>query len=278
MDFLTAVHSDTGLYKQINQDALMVKVADTRIGKVCMGVVCDGMGGLSYGELASASVIRAFDVWFERQLPQLIEDIFGADKMAEGGSCQFGRKEFDSVDKFKASVRHDWMNIVTLQNEKLLRYAAGKGGRMGTTAVILLVALKRYFLLNIGDSRAYMLTKQLKLLTKDQTVVQFQLDAGIITEQEACAHPQSHVLLQCIGATDEAQPDFFSESLESETLFLLCSDGFRHQVSEYEMFEHCQPKCLVSEQMMKDRAVYLTELNKQRDEQDNISVILIKAF
>ena len=58
---------------------------------------------------------------------------------------------------------------------------------------------------------------------------------------------------------------------------MLCSDGFRHVISEAELFEKLNPYMLNSEQAMYDNLVYLTELNKYRREQDNISAILIKT-
>ena len=57
MDFLIAAHTDVGIRKKTNQDSVLIKVADTDCGKVCFAAVCDGMGGLRKGELASASEI-----------------------------------------------------------------------------------------------------------------------------------------------------------------------------------------------------------------------------
>ena len=57
---------------------------------------------------------------------------------------------------------------------------------------------------------------------------------------------------------------------------MLCSDGFRHQISQEEFLTHLHPESISSEKMMEERLVYLTELNKQRHETDNISSILVK--
>ena len=72
MFFKIAAHSDVGIVKETNQDSVLVKVAQTNHGRVCLCVVCDGMGGLSNGELASATVIREFEHWFEKQLPPML--------------------------------------------------------------------------------------------------------------------------------------------------------------------------------------------------------------
>lgn len=74
MQVLTALHTDVGIRKQTNQDSLLLKVAQTSVGKVVLAVVCDGMGGLEKGELASATVISAFSKWFDNDLPPLLQN------------------------------------------------------------------------------------------------------------------------------------------------------------------------------------------------------------
>ena len=93
-------------------------------------------------------------------------------------------------------LRLQWDNIVLEQNQKISAYASSQGTRMGTTITTILIIGGQYYIMNVGDSRAYMLTDQLYLLTKDQTVVQYQLDMGMITLEEALVHPQRNVLLQ----------------------------------------------------------------------------------
>lgn len=254
MDFMIAAHSDVGIKKHANQDALLIKTAQTNLGKVCLCVVCDGMGGLSNGELASATVIREMERWFEQQFPQNLQKGFDSEKM-----------------------RLEWDNIVLEQNKKLAQYASARGLRMGTTVTALLIAGNKYYIMNVGDSRAYMLTDRVTLLTKDQTFVQYEIDNGRMTLEEAAVHPQRNVLLQCVGASDSVIPDFFSGEACADTVFMLCSDGFRHVISDDEIYEKLNPYALSSEQAMKENAVWLTELNKQRREPDNISVALVRT-
>lgn len=63
----------------------------------------------------------------------------------------------------------------------------------------------------------------------------------------------------------------------SGQIFMLCSDGFRHVITDEEMYERLNPFVLNNEQQMKDNAVYLTELDKYRREQDNITVVLVSG-
>ena len=67
MRYMATAVTDAGIVKKINQDSLTVKIAQTSSGQVCMAVVCDGLGGLSLGEVASGNVVLAFDRWFREQ-------------------------------------------------------------------------------------------------------------------------------------------------------------------------------------------------------------------
>ena len=130
MQFLIASHTDVGIKKKTNQDAYMIKEAQTEQGKVCFCVLCDGMGGLSNGELASANVIRAFEQWFETDFPEVVSDF-----------------RFDEI-------KITWNQITNELNHRLAEHVAGTGRRMGTTVVALLLLKDRYYIMNVGDSRA----------------------------------------------------------------------------------------------------------------------------
>ena len=254
MDFLIAAHSDVGIKKKTNQDSFLVKVAQTNLGKVCLCVVCDGMGGLSKGELASAAVVRVFNRWFEEDFPGMLKNGFNPDEL-----------------------KLSWDNIVLEQNQVLASHAARSGTRMGTTIVALLIINQHYFIMNVGDSRAYLLNHQLNLLTKDQTYVQYEVDLGHLTWEQAQNHPQRNVLLQCVGASDVVTPDYYWGQVEPENTFVMCSDGFRHVISPDEIYGALNPAAARDERTMKNNAVMLTELNKQRMEVDNISVVVIRT-
>ena len=106
---------------------------------------------------------------------------------------------------------------------------------MGTTVVAFLVVDDKYYIMNIGDSRAYMVSDAIYQLTKDQTYVQYEMDLGHLTWEQAQTHPQRNVLLQCVGASDEIHPDYFVGDANPDTTFILCSDGFRHVISPDEI-------------------------------------------
>ncbi len=255
MEFKTAAYTDIGIRKKTNQDSMLVMEADTEYGKVLFAVVCDGMGGLAKGEVASATVIREYQKWFKEEFP--IE-------LYQGISEQTIRRSMESV------VYH--------MNTKIGNYGRSLGIHLGTTVVALLLVENQYYCLNIGDSRCYHITNQeFKQMTKDQTYIQREMDAGRMTPEEAKVHPQRNVLLQCVGASEEIAPDFYTGKYQNNELFMLCSDGYRHVITVEEFYQYINPTTLQSEAQMTEVAKYFTDLNKYRRESDNISVVLIRT-
>ena len=102
MDFLIAAHTDVGIRKKTNQDSVLIKVADTDCGKVCFAAVCDGMGGLRKGELASATLIRDFSDWFDSEFPEILYE--GLDTIV---LRKAGKESFPFVQK-------NWKDILLI--------------------------------------------------------------------------------------------------------------------------------------------------------------------
>ena len=69
MEFIITAISDIGISRKVNQDALFASKMKTSAGNIAFAVMCDGMGGLSQGEIASASVVNAFKEWYHKSLP-----------------------------------------------------------------------------------------------------------------------------------------------------------------------------------------------------------------
>ena len=90
--------------------------------------------------------------------------------------------------------------------------------------------------------------------------------------------PRRSVLLQCVGASPEVYPDFFFGTPMVNAVYMLCSDGFRHEISPQEIWEALLPAALLDERTMYQNAAALIELNKQRQERDNITVALIRTY
>ena len=254
MNFKISAHTDKGIKKDTNQDSVLIKVAQTEYGKVLLAVVCDGMGGLAKGEVASAAMVRMLSKWFEEEFPELLYQGL-------------------SVETLQKSLE----NLVYSANDKIGSYGRALHVDMGTTMVLLLIVDHVYYIGNVGDSRVYILREGLRQITRDQTFIQREMDEGRMTLEEARTDPRRNMLLQCVGASQTIVPDFYTGQTEPGSMFLVCSDGFRHVVSPEELYEYLSPYRLLNEETMKESLTYLTELNKYRREVDNISAVLVRA-
>lgn len=254
MDYIISASTDIGIKKDTNQDGLLVKSFSTKYGKMVFAVLCDGMGGLAKGEIASSETIRAFDDWFYRSMPSLLSE----------------RIE-DSL------IRQQWSDIVRLQNERIKKYGNSLNINMGTTVVAGLFTQNRVYIMNVGDSRAYEIMYGVRQITKDHTVVNDEVEKGILTPEQAQNDPRRNVLLQCIGASESVYPGFYFEEVKSGAVYMMCSDGFIHEITENEMFSTMKPENMTDKTTMKQNIESLIETDKQRLEKDNISVIAIKT-
>ena len=113
-------------------------------------------------------------------------------------------------------------------------------------------------------------------MTKDQTFVAREVSRGTLTAEQARTDKRRNMLLQCVGASAKLEPDIMTGRIE-KGVYMLCTDGFRHEISEREMFENLNPDVLRNKDIMQKNARYLIDQIKLRQEKDNISVILIKA-
>lgn len=257
MEYKVALHTDIGIRKDTNQDSLCVKQAQTNKGNILLALVCDGMGGLEKGEVASATIINTFSNWFENELP-------------------FQLAQNDYIE----DIRYRWERIIKEQNQIISEYGRKNHIQLGSTITALLILEDGFYLIgHVGDSRAYRITENvIEMLTLDQTVVAKEVIQGRLTKDEAERDPRRNVLLQCIGASRVVEPEFIKGKAKTEECYMLCSDGFRHVVTAEEIKSAFTPSNNNDETSMKNNIVKLIELNKKREETDNISAILIKTI
>lgn len=255
MEYTLAVYTDTGIQKAGNQDSLCVRRACTPDGgEILLAAVCDGMGGLSKGELASAEAVRTLEEWFDSSL-----DLFA-------------RCGGDYLE-----IRRRLTDLICHLDRHIFSYAQAAGGQMGSTLTVLFAAGSRYLTVNVGDSRVYEIKNGLRQLTQDQSLVAAEIARGRLTPEEAKRHPQRNVLLQCIGAGKVLMPEFTEGTVRSGAVYLLCSDGFVHELADGEISESLSPIVLGSKRAMQDTLIELTERCKARGETDNITAVAVKT-
>lgn len=252
MKLLVTADTDAGLRKKMNQDSILVKHVQVGQEEVMLAVVCDGMGGLAKGELASATVIRTFSEWFEKEFPY----------------------EMDSLDWKRIGLK--WESMIGQLNRRILEYGKKHGINLGTTFSGLLMIGDDYLIGHVGDTRIYHLGHMICQLTEDQTVIAKEIREKRLTPQQALTDKRKNVLLQCIGASKEVIPQILYGKVE-KGIYLLCSDGFRNKISEEEIMERFGSDKMTDKNVMHKNALEMIELVKERNEQDNISVVLIKA-
>lgn len=136
---------------------------------------------------------------------------------------------------------------------------------MGTTVTVMLLWQKDYYVAHVGDCRIYEIKNEIIQMTKDQ------VQAKLTSEGE-------HILLQGIGASKTVRPAYYSGIVEEDAVYLLCTDGFRHKISEQELRQAFAPEELTGEETMERQGKEITQLVRERGEKDNISVIVLRTI
>ena len=201
MDLTVAARTDVGMIRSGNEDSFFAHATRER----GIFIVADGMGGHAAGEVASEMTVQI--------ISRELHDLRDADGTAE-------ERVSDSIRLANRAVY-----------ERTMQESDKQG--MGTTASVLLVSGTRYLIGQVGDSRIYLLRDgALKQLTKDHSYVQEQVDAGLLTPEQARYHPYSNVITRCVGASDAVDPDTYSGELKAGDTFLVASDGLTGMVDD----------------------------------------------
>ena len=208
-------------------------------------IVADGMGGHAAGEVASEMAVRIIS--------------------REIGSLR-GVTDEQAGERIQRAI----VSAIEAIFERTLSEHDKRG--MGTTTTVLALLPGRYLVGQVGDSRAYLLRNGSFLqLTKDHSYVQEQVDAGLLTPDQARVHPYSNVITRCVGAGSEVVPDLYFGTLNAGDVLLLASDGLTGMLED----EHLV-RILNSEggpQHWVDRMI--TEANR-RGGLDNITAIVVR--
>lgn len=201
MDLTVAARTDVGMIRSGNEDAFFAHATRER----GLFIVADGMGGHAAGEVASEMTVQI--------ISRELHDIRDADAPAE-------ERVSDSIRLANRAVY-----------ERTMQESDKQG--MGTTASVLIVSGSRYLIGQVGDSRIYLLRDgALSQLTKDHSYVQEQVDAGLLTPEQARYHPYSNVITRCVGASDAVEPDTYTGELKPGDVFLVASDGLTGMVDD----------------------------------------------
>ena len=247
-----AADTDCGLKKAVNQDSLSVQVVMTPIGRAAFVVLCDGMGGLQSGEIASASVVMAYVNWLKTEFVHLCTE------------------PFDDVE-----LKRQWKTVLDTCSQRIHAFGDEQHIRLGSTAVVCLFLENKTYVMNVGDSRLYLLTNTATILTRDHSIVWQEVERGNLTPEQAKHHPKRNILTQSVGGAYIPEPDFYVYDSNYSGTYLFCSDGFHHELTDSELIYELSRFQIRDEVTMRSKARQLIDLVMSRGEKDNISVVLL---
>ncbi len=240
MKFEVAAITDVGLKREINQDSILV---DHDLG---LFVVADGMGGHRGGEVASALAIEAIQNYVKEH--------------SEEVKSQPKQVLVEAYRDASARIHHK----STVESPDLMG--------MGTTMVAILLGRDSIYIANVGDSRAYLYRDPLIWqLTEDHSLINEQVRAGVIGEEEAPHVLGRNVITRSVGFEREVHADTLEKKIEAPETYLLCSDGLCGLVENEKLAEICRKG---SPKEIAQRCV--TEAKKAGGD-DNVSVIVIRV-
>lgn len=235
--------TDVGNVREQNQDAFRIL---TLPNNALAALVCDGMGGARAGNIASRLACEVFSGELERS--------FSPDM---------------TLDELERMLRSAAMlaNISVFEHAQISPEYEG----MGTTLVAALVCERGTLVLNIGDSRAYLINGDgVRCITTDHSVVELMVRRGELTPEQAKTHPSKNLITRAVGTGTQVLADVFRVVAGKNDNLLLCSDGLSNLLADQEiLFEvaHGANKA--------DCCQRLLEIAKERGAPDNVTSVLI---
>ena len=236
-----AIATDVGLVREENQDEVFAKDFDGCI----LAAVCDGMGGENSGSQASQMAIQElFDNFSQKY-----------------------QKEMSAKD-----VRAMLLSSVSAANTVI--YTTAKmdyqNYGMGTTCVMAFAEPGWLSIVNVGDSRAYLIENgSIRQLTVDHTVVNYLYQQGKIELEDMADHPQKNMLTRAVGVERIVRPDYYHIPCQEDFMLLLCSDGLSGYCSEEEILEVMQNNTFAAMPQA------LVDLAYEKGGRDNISLAIL---
>lgn len=233
--------TDIGLKRKNNEDAFFISPDQ----HFCLAA--DGVGGAAAGELASKIFTES-----------TIETFTG------------------NSDRSGQEIKHRIQKAFRLANDNILKHVTQNPDHkgMGCTAELLAFSDEGFIIGHIGDSRTYCLRNGLfEQLTQDHTLVQQQLEAGLITRDKIKQHPLRNVIFRSLGLTKEPELDLLKGKACPEDLFLLCSDGLTDMVPDDQIRDILRSGIDIHRKVEE-----LIETAKLAGGKDNITVVLAAVY
>ena len=234
--------TDKGIKRSNNEDACYV------MPRRRVFIVADGVGGSNSGEIASRTAVNEIVRYVDEH------------PLSRANTTHKIKKYFgDCISE---------VNDTVLENAQ--RFVENRA--MATTAVVAYIYKGKMYVMNVGDSRAYVYRRgRLTQITEDHTYVNSLVKAGVITKEEAEFHENKNMITRAVGADYTVEPDFFVTRLHQDDIVLMCTDGLYGEVSREELMrEFSQGKT------MGDTCADLIDLANHHGGNDNITIICLR--
>ena len=234
--------TDVGMMRTINQDSIFL--SSEPVGHLNnLFIVADGMGGHKAGDVASRIAIEKF--------VQFVKDTETTDPAS-------------ILDEGIVSINKEIYELATSNKDY---------DGMGTTFVVTTINDNHVYIANVGDSRLYLVNKEIQQITRDHSLVEEMVRMGMIDKQQARTHYKKNVITKAIGVAEDkiATPDIFEIEIEPGDLLLLCSDGLTNMVEDYDI-----KKIIRTSEDIEEAVERLIDQANDNGGKDNISAILIE--
>ena len=236
--------TDCGIRRENNEDFC---AAETILGYTVL-IVADGMGGHNGGEVASRHAV-------ETVMESIRKNI---------------RKSSDSKEIYEIMRK-----AISCANSEILEMAQKEETLegMGTTIDVCIADEVSAHIAHIGDSRVYKIDKDgvVSRITRDHSLIEYMLEAGTITPDEAAEHPQRNMITRALGTEEAVEADVYESPLHEGDILLLCSDGLTNMVSEEEV-----GLIVTASESVQEAAETLVKRANESGGMDNITVIVAK--
>ncbi len=234
--------TDTGVMREMNQDYFFA--SDEPVGKLPnLYIVADGMGGHKAGDYASRYTTQRLVASVSRS------------------------PEEEPVTILKEAIA----TANRLLIEEAMEDESKRG--MGTTVVAATIIDRKLYVANVGDSRLYLVGREMRQITRDHSLVAEMVRIGEMGAAEAKAHPDKNIITRAIGAAEHVEADFFEVDLVPEDRILLCTDGLTNMVDDSMIRE-----VALEDAPIEDRVERLVAAANRAGGKDNITVMMIEPF
>lgn len=241
--------TDRGCVRPNNEDAVFIDAARG------LAILADGMGGHRAGEVASRMAVTALAGELGHAFAQQPPGVAAAPRLERAQAVLA-----DVIRRTNAAIR-------------AAAASHAKFAGMGATLVVVLFYDDKFVVAHVGDSRLYRWREGfLTRLTRDHSLLQEQLDSGMIGTDQARHSPMRNLVTRALGADDDIDIEFGGSPVLPEDVYLLCSDGLNDMLEDHEIAAILAAKAGDPQAC----AQQLIDLANARGGRDNVSVILVR--